>query len=278
MTRASYDGTPPARRRAAKSLPAASPVAGRAFGVVLLLAASLAGWSGSAFTLGAAFGASVLPDSPPLPAALVLQGVTVGIDPGHGGYDPGVLLNEDQPNEVRESDINLAVALRLRDILERAGATVVMTRTTDVDCMQPGDAERYGGPARADLSRRMEAVVAGKADLFISIHCNAFPQSQWRGAQAFYLAEGGPESRRLAEIIQGELVRVTRETERLANRRAGLFLLKIAPMPAVTVELGFLSNPRDLELLQNPDYQHLCAIAIFFAICRYTSLAPVGPA
>jgi len=255
-------------------------VGDRAFAATLMLGVGLAGWLSNAFLLVAAFGAGWLPEAPALPVSDVLFGITVGLDPGHGGWDDGVLLNEDQADEVREADINLAVALKLRAILERAGARVALSRATDIDLAQPGDAERYGNEVRAELSRRAEAVLAAGPDLFISIHCNAFPSSQWRGSQVFYIPAGGPASRRLAEVIQGELVRVTGETDRMANRRVDIFLLKKmaeAPVPAVTAELGFLSNPRDLQLLKNPDYQHLCAMALFFGICRFVRLAPVGP-
>ncbi len=271
----------PATPRRTTRAAAASPATSRVFGATLLLGVSLAGWFSSAFLLMAGFGAATLPAPPLLPAAMILKGVCVGLDPGHGGWDDGVLLNEDQADEVREADINLAVALKLRDILERAGARVVLSRTTDIDLLQPGDVERYGNEARAELSRRAEAVLGADPDLFISIHCNAFSSSEWRGSQVFYIAAGGPPSRRLAEIVQGELARVTGETDRLANRRVDIFLLKKmaeASVPAVTAELGFLSNPRDLRLLTNPDYQHLCAMAVFFAVCRFLSLAPVGPA
>jgi len=118
--------------------------------------------------------------------------------------------------------------------------------------------------------------MAARPDVFLSIHCNAFPSSQWRGSQVFYLPSSGAPSRRLAEIIQGELTRVTGETDRLANSRADIFILKKVSVPAVTVELGFLSNPRDLQLLKNRDYQHLLAMAIFFGLCRFLRLVPVS--
>lgn len=273
MARAAMDYRPRSHSRYRTT---ATPVAGRVFLASLVLATGLAGWTANPLVTAAAFGAGWLPSAPALPAAGILTGFTVAIDPGHGGYDDGVLLHEDKPDEVREADINLAVCLKLREILERAGATVVLTRDEDEDLIRPGDVELYGSDARADLSRRAEVAMAASPDLFLSIHCNAFPSSEWRGSQVFYLTSGGPGCRRLADIIQGELARVTGETDRMANCRAEIYLLKKVSVPAATVELGFLSNPRDLQLLTNRDYQHLCAMAIFFGICRFVRLAPVS--
>ncbi len=249
-----------------------SPVGRRAFGLTLAAAVATAGWLGSSLTLAAAFGASWLPGPPPIPAALILPGLTVGLDPGHGGYDPGVLLNEGQPDEIRECDLNLAVALKLRDLLERAGARVVMTRTEDRDLIKPGEG------AAEELSNRAKIMLDAQVDVFVSLHCNSFGQSQWRGSQTFYVANGVPGSKELGEMVQAELARVTRETDREANGRQDLFILKQMRCPAIIVELGFMSNPRDLQLLQNPDYQHLLALAIFFGLCRFARQAPVGPA
>lgn len=271
--RRSLDGA--AERVVERARLAVSPVGRRVFALSCVIALTAVGWTSSAPLLGAAFGAVVLPEGPAVPVAGILGGLTVAIDPGHGGFDPGVL-----EGPVRETDINLAVSLMLRDILERAGAEVVLTRTEDIDLVQPGDEERYGSEARADLKRRLEAAEAAGADLFLSLHCNAFPSPVWRGSQTFY----DPESRAgylLAEAIQAELVRVTGETDRTPNGRIDSFLLKNAAFPAVIVELGFLSNPRDLELLQDAGYQRLLAMAVFFGICRFVhsspAAAPAGP-
>jgi len=249
--------------------PPASPIRWKTFVLALVLAGSLIGWASSGLIVMAAFGVAWLPAPPAVPAALILGGLTVGIDPGHGGYDPGVLALR-ETRQVRECDINLAVCLKLREILERAGAKVILTRETDTDLVKPGDAEKYGSVATAELTRRAEIVLAGRPDLFLSIHCNAFPGPTWRGAQTFYLSDGSRLSRALAESVQAELVRVTGETDRYPNTRQGIFLLtQMGSVPATTVELGFLSNSEDLALLQNPDYQQLCALAVFFGVCRF---------
>jgi len=233
---------------------------------------SLAGWLGTGPLLAAAFEASWLPTGSAVPVAGILTGLTVGLDPGHGGFDPGVLVGKGTPGQIRECDINLAISLRLRVLLERAGARVVMSRTGDVDLAQKGEG------SVEDLTRRAELVTDAGADLFLSIHCNSFPQAVWRGSQTFYTADGPPGSDLLAWLVQEELARVTRETDRSPDGRQELFILKKITVPAVIIEVGFLSNPRDRALLQNPDYQQLLCLAILFGICRFVHHAPVGPA
>jgi N-acetylmuramoyl-L-alanine amidase len=244
------------------------------WGLILVLAISLGGWVVCSESLVAGFGAAWLPAPRHLPAALIMDGLVIGLDPGHGGFDPGVILSEAMGGPIRECDLNLAICLSLKGILERAGATVIMSRTGDVDLVQPGDAESSGSVIRAELGRRAEVIMAGRPALVVSVHCNAFTQAQYRGSQCFYLEDGHPGSRGLAEAIQGELIRVTGETDRLANRRQGIFLLRRISVPATTVELGFLSNPDDLRLLRRPEYQELCAMAVFFGICRFIRLPP----
>jgi len=246
-------------------------VSRKGFGLTCVLAVVAVGWIASPLPLMGALGVSILPEGPTLPVIAVLSDLVVVIDPGHGGFDPGVL-----EGDIEEADLNLAVALKLRDILERAGAVVVMTRTEDVDLVEKGDRERYGSDVRADLMKRIEKVEESGAHLFLSLHCNHFGESRWRGAQTFYNASS-EANRILAETIQTELVRVAGETDRQANGQVEIFILKHVTVPAAVIEFGFLSNPRDLKLLQDESYQQLLAMAVFFGLCRYTRLPPGGP-
>lgn len=251
---------------------ATAPPRVRAFGACLCVALAAMGWSASGALLAGAFGAFWLPEGPAMPASSILSGVTITLDPGHGGFDPGVRLDDGGS----EADINLAIALKLRAILETAGAAVVMTRTDDSDVLDPGPE----GVARLRHTLRKRVAIATEAgsDILLSLHCNSFPQGVWRGAQAFYMDEAHPGGKALAEAIQGELVRVTRETDRTPNGRVELYLCKNMDAPTVIVELGFLSNPRDLSLLRSQDYQHLIAMAVFFGICRFVELGRLtGP-
>lgn len=192
------------------------------------------------------------PPEPPRPR-LPLEGVVVAVDPGHGGEDGGVTHGG-----VKEKDINLAVALLLRDRLESLGARVIMTRESDED---------YFLDSRASLNMRLYKARQGEAQILLSIHANSFPDpSQW-GAQTFYHPRSA-EGRRLALLIQEELVRVEPDNYREALA-ADYYVLRSSEMPAALIELGFLSNPGDRSKLVDPAYQARLAEAIATAVRRF---------
>ncbi len=186
----------------------------------------------------------------------------VVVDPGHGGWDPGVTADG-----VREKDLTLSVARYLAEHLRSAGARVVMTRDSDRDLSDL--ARGQGGTRKSrDLRQRVEIINAAGADVLISIHVNGFPSSRWSGAQTFYDPAQHPASEHLARAIQAELKRLT-PTDRAANSSINQYILKNSAIPAVTVEIGFISNPRERELLQDPDYQNRVAWAIFLGLANY---------
>lgn len=200
-----------------------------------------------------------------------LRGVVVVVDPGHGGRDPGAVGR----SGAYEKDIVLPVGLELAAFLRQAGATVVMTREDDRELTDPdGAPPPQGKKKRTDLQRRVEIVAESGADLLISVHVNAISSSRWRGAQTFYYPGGTPESERLATEIQASLRR------RLGNTRRGIeaidrqYLLKNVSVPAVTVEIGFISNPDEAALLQSRAYQRRLAWAIFTGVARYLMHSP----
>ncbi len=213
--------------------------------------------------------------------SLVLQSVTgtlsdkvagrlIVIDPGHGGSDPGAV----GPDGVLEKDIVLSIAKSLQTRLNQAAVYTILTRSED-GWVKPAPGGSLFGSKRQDLIERAEIANRSQADLFISIHCNSFPQSIWSGAQTFYYP-GRDESRRLAVAIQTELVRRLGPNRRQAN--AGDYrVLREAKMPAVVVEAGFLSNPREARLLADPSYQERVAEAIFWGIIRYFQSRDVEP-
>lgn len=188
-----------------------------------------------------------------------LRGQVIYLDPGHGGIDPGAC-----GNSVTEKDVVLKVALCLGVRLERAGAKVVYSRTGDYD---------LDGDGKDDVEERIKLIESSKATMVISLHCNAFTDPSEYGAQTFYNASGNPQSKRLAETIQAELVKET-DTEREASGRIDHFILNASLVPAVTVELGFLSNPHEESLLGSPSYQQKLADCIRRAIIGFVK----GPA
>lgn len=191
-------------------------------------------------------------------------GVTVAIDAGHGGMDPGAVSKRG----VREDEINLKIAKKLQGYLENAGAKVVMTRKTDEGLY---DKDHTGSKKRQDMSRRVEILKKAKPDMVISIHLNQFSQPQYFGAQTFYM-KGSEEGEQLAECIQQQLIRILNRGNKRQIKAADNFLiLKAVESPSVIVECGFLSNPQEEALLTTDEYQDQVAWAIYCGIVSYLS-------
>lgn len=200
------------------------------------------------------------------PGPAGVSGRTIVIDAGHGGRDPGAIGR----TGLQEKEINLDIAKRLKRFFSRVGVYVVMTREADID--YGGVAEGKPAPGeltqkRRDILHRIRVVNQSKADLLLSIHVNSFPQSIWSGAQCFYDLRH-PASKAVAECIQEQLV------EKLGpNRRKALaadyMLLKSTDLPSVTVEVGFISNPREEQLLATAEYRERLAEAIFLGTIIY---------
>jgi len=185
--------------------------------------------------------------------APALFGRSIVIDPGHGGWDPGMTGN----NGSVEQDINLAVALRLAEYLRQAGALVTLTRE---------NGEALAETKAADMAARVFITRETGADLFISLHCNSFVSSRSQhGAQVFFQS-GSAEGRRLAETLQASLVQELDNTDRLALKHPDSYLLKNIDCPAVLAEMGFLSNAAEEELLMDPAYQWQVAWALFLGV------------
>jgi len=184
------------------------------------------------------------------------------IDPGHGGEDPGALGT----TGVNEKDIVLEVSKKLADILRQAGARVLLTRETDRELSESGTRSLRQAKVE-DLTRRAELANSRRADLFVSIHVNSFPDRREDGAQTFS-QPGSTESRKLAVAIQQELNRFLENPGREA-KQVDYFATRMAKMPGVIVEIGFISNPREEKLMLDPSYQSRIAWSIYAGIVRY---------
>ncbi|MEW6574471.1 MAG: N-acetylmuramoyl-L-alanine amidase [Bacillota bacterium] len=191
--------------------------------------------------------------------APVLVDRVVVVDPGHGGPDPGVVRDD-----VKEKDITLEVAFRLATFLEQAGSRVILTRKEDRDLAEP---PFKGSRKRRDLEKRVAIANENSADVFVSVHVNSFPSSRECGAQTFY-HPGSPGGRELALAIQNECKTLLGNTRR-KPKEGDYFTGRATKMPSVVVEIGFLTNPREFELLQEPDYQSKVAFAIYAGLVRY---------
>ncbi|MGE5372698.1 MAG: N-acetylmuramoyl-L-alanine amidase [Solirubrobacterales bacterium] len=194
-----------------------------------------------------------------------LAGRSVVIDPGHGGIDPGTI---GRTTGMPEKDLTLAISRRLGTMLGQGGAMVTLTREDDRD-LSDGTRGKLIERKRQDLARRVERAQKVKGEIYISVHGNADPSPQWRGAQTFYYANS-PASKALAESIQQELITVLGKNNRKAKEGV-FFVMERSTMPAVTVEVGFMSNPEEERLLADPAYQSKVAYAIYAGIVKYFS-------
>lgn len=200
--------------------------------------------------------------------SLPLTGKTIVLDPGHGGPDGGAVGSDN----TLEKDIALEVSKKLRDYLQQSGATVYLTRETDTDLASEGT-KGLSRRKIEDIRKRMEFIHSKDADFFVTIHLNAIPSSRWNGAQTFYYPKS-EESKHLAKMIQAEIKRNLENTNRSALAINSLYLLKHAEIPGALVEIGFLSNEQERELLKQDSYQRQMAGSMYEGILRYITQEP----
>lgn len=183
------------------------------------------------------------------------------IDAGHGGDDPGKI----GVDGVQEKDLNLKMALALRDLLEQQDVEVLMTRE-DAGGLYD---ERTSNKKVQDMRRRCELINREKPACVVSIHQNSYHEESIHGAQVFYY-KTSKESGELAKILQKELVRVVEPTNhRQAKANDTYYLLKKTEAPTVIVECGFLSNWDECAKLQNEEYQAKLVWAIQMGVLKY---------
>lgn len=188
------------------------------------------------------------------------------LDAGHGGIDPGAMNND---KTILEKDVNLAITKKLRDLLEASGATVIMTRDKDVSLYEEDGNKTIRQKYNENLRNRKNIIDKSDADVFVSIHLNAFEQSKYYGAQTFY-PKGKDDGKELAQFIQDELKRVVdQDNDRKIKPRDDIYLLKNTTMPSVLIECGFLSNEKESKLLADSKYQDKVAWAIYVGIQKY---------
>ncbi len=179
------------------------------------------------------------------------------IDAGHGGEDGGAVSR----SGVRESDVNLAVALELDALMRFLGRDTVMTRTEDISVYSDG-AETLRQKKVSDLRNRAALVNATPNAVLVSIHQNSLPTvPSVRGAQVFY-GTAKPDAA-LALSVQAalnECVNNGAKQEKKAD--TSIYLMKTVTCPAILVECGFLSNEEETARLTSPEHQKRLAAAI----------------
>lgn len=185
----------------------------------------------------------------------------VVIDAGHGGADPGKV----GINGALEKDVNLEIALLVKQYLEADDVKVIMTRETEEGLY---DADVSNKKVQ-DMKRRVEMIDENAPDATVSIHQNSYPEEYVHGAQVFYY-NGSVEGQKLAEIIQAQLVEKTdKENKRQVKANDSYYLLKKTSVPIVIVECGFLSNSAEAQKLCDSEYQKQLAWAIHLGIIQY---------
>lgn len=182
------------------------------------------------------------------------------IDSGHGGIDPGKV----GVNGAYEKDINLSIALFLKDILEDSGCEVVMTRETDTGLYSESDSNKK----TADLKKRVELMNSEHPNAIVSIHQNSFTQESSKGAQVFYQSSSD-EGKKFAEIMQEQMAVLDETNKRVAKPNSDYYILKNSKDVAIIVECGFLSNSQEAGLLVTKDYQEKVAKAVAKGVVNY---------
>lgn len=179
----------------------------------------------------------------------------VCLDPGHGQHDPGAV----GPSGLKEKDVVLSVALKLGEKLKNSGIDVVYTRTND----NPG----FPRDIRQNLAKRVDIANSSNADCFVSIHCNSATSSEAHGTE-IYVVKLGFNAEKLARAIQLEFIKATELRDR-GIKTANFYVIKYTQMPAVLVEMAFISNPYEEKLLASVDFQDNVAVAMAKGICNY---------
>ena len=176
--------------------------------------------------------------------SLPISGKTIVIDAGHGKPDEGAQSS----TGTTEAATNLKIALKLQNLLEQSGTTVILTRS-DENAIYDIDAKTLKQKKISDIHNRVKIGNESSADLFVSIHLNKIPQQQYDGWQTFY-KQGSEEGKKLAVSIQNNLNEaIQKENNRVAKTIDNIYIIKHVEIPITIVECGFLSNPTEEKKL-----------------------------
>ncbi len=192
-----------------------------------------------------------------------LAGRQLILDAGHGGEDGGAVSVTGVP----ESQINLAVTLKLDQLLGFCGLAPILTRDSDVSVYDPGCNTLHEKKV-SDIHNRV-ALIEGTANaLVVSIHQNTFTNAAYHGAQVFF--RPGEESEALAKQVQQALCDgVDPDNKRTPTKiPSSVYLMAHITCPAVLVECGFLSNPAEEERLRSGGYQTQLALCLTSALLQ----------
>lgn len=181
------------------------------------------------------------------------------------GYPDEGAESEDH---ITEEAINLNIVLKVQQLLEQAGATVILTRS-DENGIYDTDLKTIKEKKISDLQNRVKIGNESEADIFVSIHLNKIPQNQYWGWQTFF-KKNNEESQKLARSLQQGLNEtIQKENKREALKIEDIYIVENVEIPIAIVECGFLSNSEERELLQKEEYQDKLAWGIYVGMMDY---------
>lgn len=196
--------------------------------------------------------------------SLPVSGKTVVVDAGHGVPDEGA----ESSNGTTEAETNLAIALKLQNLLEQSGCTVILTRS-DENAIYDIDSKTLKQKKISDIHNRVKIGNESSADVFVSIHLNKIPQQQYDGWQTFYNKDS-EDGQKLAVSIQNNLNEaIQKENNRVAKSIENVYIINHVEIPISIVECGFLSNPEEEKQLLDNNYQDRLAWGIYNGIIDY---------
>ena len=171
-----------------------------------------------------------------------MQGRIIAIDPGHGGSDSGAI----GPTGIMEKSVTLRVSRELKRLLEAEGARVVLTRTGDTEVSSKG----ASATSVEELEARCEVANRAHADIFLSIHADAFTNREVKGTTTYYYTKGTERSKRLADSVRTALIDAIGTLDR-GTQTSNFYVVKHTDMPAILVEISFISNPDEEKMMNS---------------------------
>ena len=177
-----------------------------------------------------------------LSAITGMKGRRIAIDPGHGGSDSGAI----GPTGIMEKAVTMRVSRELKRLLEAEGATVILTRTGDTEVSEKG----ASATSVEELQARCDVANQAKADIFLSIHADAFTNREVKGTTAYYYAQGTKQSKQLADSVRTALIDAIGTVDR-GTQSCNFYVVKHTDMPAILVEISFISNPDEEKMMNS---------------------------
>ena len=193
-------------------------------------------------------------------AAPGIDGKRIVLDPGHGGSDTGAI----GPTGVTEKSIALRIAKRLKALLEAEGAEVILTRTEDTE-VSPKKAKATDVE---ELQARCDIANQNSADIFLSIHLDAFSGPEAHGTTGYYYEMGSADSTRLADCVKRGVLRRLGTLDR-GTKPCAFYVCRHTDMPAMLLETAFVSNPREEQMMNSEEGVENAAQGIAAGIAEY---------